>query len=191
MYNKNMDYRKFIEYITYAAKAHQENLGEFGKKRRKLSNGSENPYITHPLWCAMMIVLEPKLDEKTRVAGAYALLFHDVLEDTTLPLPADLPENIKLLVQKMTVPKEAQYNFSGWEKEKQTILKLPVSIQLLKLYDKTATLYDEALKEERFPEWMDVVEKLAQNVQKEYGKLRIVSLAQAIIQQKRQELSLQ
>jgi hypothetical protein len=179
-YNYGMDYKKFIAYVEYAANAHQEHPGKFGKTQRQLPSGEENPYITHPLWCAMMILLEPTLPQKLREEGAAALLFHDLLEDTTQPLPENTPDSVKELVAHMTVPKEAKYNYSSWEKEKREILTMPIHIQLLKLYDKTATLYDLVLSKERYKEWSQIVMKLADTVEKNYGTLRIVTLARAL-----------
>ncbi len=182
-----MDYKKLLEYIELVAEAHQEHPNQHGKTMRKLPSGEENPYLMHPLWCSVMILAEPKLPKNIREKGALALLFHDVVEDTLTPLPKDLPENVKRLIENMTVPKLPEYNYSSWDLEKQTILKKPIELQLLKLFDKTATLYDMVLQERRFPEWMDIVEKLASNVEKEYGSLNIVTLARALVTKYKQK----
>lgn len=177
-----MDYKKFLQYVELVARAHTEYPNKFGRPMRKLPNGDENPYFTHSLWCAMMILMEPQLPENIRVPGALALLFHDILEDTTIELPSDLTEEVKNLVQEMTISKDPEFNYSGFEKERTIIFDKPIIIQLLKLYDKTATLYDGDLSERRYKDWTDFTEELAQNVEKEYGKLNIVLLAEQLIQ---------
>ncbi len=178
-----MDYKILIAYINQVAEGHQEKINKFGKTIRNLPKG-DNPYFIHPVWCATMMLHEPTLEDSIRVPGAIALLFHDIPEDTTLSLPTDLPEKSKVLIEAMTVAKEEKYNYSSWEKEKLTILEKPIEVQLLKLYDKTATLCDMAIKQERIEEWCHIVSKLAENVQKEYGNLNIVILAKAIVSER-------
>lgn len=183
-----MDEKKLAAYLQIVIIAHQQKTNQFGKPTRALMGGEQNPYFSHPLWCFSMLLAEPKLPESIRIPGALALLFHDVLEDTTEPLPNDLPENIKQLINQLTVEKEAKYHYSSWEKEKLTILHKPIHIQLLKLYDKTASLYDRAIAPQRYPEWIAITSKLANNIEKTYGKLNIVMLTHAVIAQLREEL---
>ncbi len=180
------DYQLLLRYIHSVAEAHQEKLGEFGNPIRKLPSGSENPYFFHPLWCSLTLFCEPKLPDEVRLPGALALLFHDILEDTTIDLPEDLSDDVRSLVQELTVEKEEQYNFSGWEKEKLTILQKPPHIQLLKLFDKVSSVYDMAVKKERYPEWIRIVEGLIENVEAEYGVLNITLLARALTKQYRE-----
>jgi len=175
-----MDYKLILSHIQTIAKAHQEETNEYGKKERFLPTGETIPYFFHPLWCSILVLMEPTLSEDMRTTFALALMYHDVLEDTSTLLPDNLPHTVKKYVHELTVPKEAMYNFSSWEKEKDEILTKPINIQLLKLYDKTATLYDMSLKKERINEWSTVVQKLADNVEKEYGTLQIVRIARAL-----------
>ncbi|MES2223576.1 MAG: hypothetical protein V4469_01425 [Patescibacteria group bacterium] len=168
-----MDYEKFIEYIKLQAEAHQEMALPTAKTHRKFPSQETNPYFTHPLWCSMMILLDTKLPESIRIPGAEALLFHDVLEDTTAALPSDLSEEVVAMIKDMT--------FENFEIEVKETLQKPAKAQLLKLYDKTATLYDGALREFRYPEWIDFTNKLIETVEKEYGELNIVILAKALI----------
>lgn len=184
-----MDYQKFIEYINFIAIAHQEETNQFGKTKRKLLSGQEVPYFTHSLWAAIMLLIEPNLDEEVRTTGSIALLFHDVLEDTTAGLPRDLDENVVELIQGMTVPKEPEFNFSSFEKEKTTVFTKSKLIQLLKLYDKVATLYDGALPTTRYKEWITLIERLTKNVEQEYGELRITMLAKSLVDKYRSTLS--
>lgn len=169
-----LDYKKFIEYIAFAAEAHQEKVLPTAKALRTFPSGEKNPYFTHPLWCAMMILLETQLPETIRIPGAQALLLHDILEDTSLPLPEDVSEEVRHLVQEMTYK-------GGFDEEKLIILKKPSLIQLLKLYDKTATLYDGDIKPRRYQEWTAFMQKLIETVEKEYGTLHIVLLARELI----------
>ncbi len=170
-----MNYKKFLEYIRLEAEAHQEKVLPAATAHRKFPSGETNPYFTHPLWCAMMLLLETRLPESIRLPGSEALLFHDVLEDTSAKLPKDISEEVKSIIQNMT--------FENFEDEVKETLKKPPKDQLLKLYDKTATLYDGALMPHRYPEWIDFTEKLIETVEKEYGQLNIVLLARALIAQ--------
>src|SRR3990167_505826 len=121
-----MDYKKFIEQISFAAKAHQENVLPAAKALRTFPSGEKNPYFTHPLWCAMMILLDTRLPEKIRIPGAEALLLHDVLEDTSSPLPKDISDEVRVLVDEMT--------YADWESEREAVPTKPLIVQLLKLY---------------------------------------------------------
>ena len=47
------------------------------------------PYVIHPIWSAMTLLTETSLSEEIRLTGYQALLWHDTLEDTTLPLPGN------------------------------------------------------------------------------------------------------
>lgn len=121
----------------------------------------------------MMILLDTKLPDDLRNFGALALLFHDILEDTNSTLPEDLPENVVKLVKDLT--------FDSFSSEVEETLKNSPLIQLLRLYDKTATLYDGDLNPKRYAEWIDFMEKLLVTVEKEYGELNLVLLAKALI----------
>lgn len=169
-----MNYKKFIEQISFIAKAHQENVLPTAKALRVFPSGEKNPYFTHPLWCAMMILLDTRLPEKIRISGSQALLLHDILEDTSLSLPKDISDEVKNLVDEMT--------YSDWQTERDTVPTRPPIVQLLKLYDKTATLYDEcAPKGDKLKEWIILTKTLTRNVRKEYGELNIVLLAEAMV----------
>jgi len=168
-----MDYKKFIEYVKLAAEAHQEKPLTEAKAIRTFQSGESNLYFTHSLWCAITILLETRLPEAIRISGAEALLFHDVLEDTTAELPPDLSSKVKEMIQGMT--------FNNFNDEVKETLKKPAQAQLLKLYDKTATLYDGERKGKVSKEWFNYIRQLIDNVEKEYGELNIVILAKALI----------
>ncbi len=168
-----MNYKKLLKYINLAVEAHQEKSQKPEKALRTFLSGESNPYFTHSLWCAMTILMETKLPESIRLPGAEALLFHDVLEDTTADLPADLSPEVKNLVQSMT--------FNDFHTEVRETLKKPPLNQLLKLYDKTAILYDGVVKGKVSEEWYDYIRSLANNVEKEYGELNIVLLAKVLL----------
>ena len=63
---------------------------------------------------------------------------------------------------------------------KETLNKPPLN-QLLKLYDKTATLYDGVVKNKVSKEWYEYIQSLVNNVEKEYGELNIVLLAKTLL----------
>lgn len=183
-----MDYDRIITYSRLIANAHQQYPNQFGKTTRKLLNGEQIPYFIHPILAATLILSEPNLPEKIRTQGAIVLLFHDVLEDTTVNLPKDLEPSTRKLIIAMTISKEEKYGFSSFEKERVVLPRASSQIQLLKLYDKVATLYDGALPKERYAAWCDLTEKLAFTVEKKYRKLRVVLLAKSLIDEYRLKL---
>ena len=148
-----MDYVKFEEYIAYVRDAHQNHARPQAKTLRTFPSGEQEPYFTHPLWCALMILGDTQLPNTIRHDGALALLFHDVLEDTTVPLPADLSPEVQHLVQEMTF-------MGGFDEEKGRVLQKPLPVQLLKLYDKVGSVYDAALSKRRYPEWIPLMATL-------------------------------
>ena len=93
-----IDHKQYAEYVRYVAQAHQEHVLPTAKAMRVFPSGEKNPYFTHTLWCSMMMLLDTQLPENLRDAGAVALLFHDVLEDTSSPLPDSLsPEAVQFV----------------------------------------------------------------------------------------------
>ncbi|MBI4256663.1 hypothetical protein HY626_01240 [Candidatus Uhrbacteria bacterium] len=176
-----IDYKIYLDYIQSAANAHQENVLPTAKALRTFPTGEKNPYITHTLWCSMMLLLETQLPEEIREPGAIALLFHDVLEDTSSPLPESLSPKSVQLINDMT--------YENFQEEVAAVLLKEPEVQLLKLYDKVATLYDGALRSFRYPEWLDFTEQLIERVQKNYGELNIVLLGKALVKKYRDMLA--
>lgn len=167
-----IDHKKFTEYIRYVADAHQEKVLPTAKAFRYFPSGERNPYFTHPLWCAEMMLLETALPEQLREDGAVALLFHDVLEDTSAPLPDGLSAETVRLIQDMT--------YANFAEEVAGVLAKDKVVHLVKLYDKVAALYDACLRSFRYPEWLDFTEKLLASVEQNYGELHIVILGREL-----------
>ncbi|MEK7620065.1 MAG: hypothetical protein AAB413_02390 [Patescibacteria group bacterium] len=167
-----IDYKHYLELLAYVADAHQKKVLPTAKALRTFPSGEKNPYITHPLWCSMMLLLETQLPESIREPGALALLYHDILEDTSSPLPEGLPPKTVELINDMT--------YENFKQEVDAVLLKGPEVQLLKLYDKVATLYDGALRSFRYPEWLDFTEKLIERVEEAYGELNIVLLGKEL-----------
>jgi len=184
------DYKNFIEAVKFTAKAHQENALPEAKKFREFPSGEANQYYTHCLWGAIMILLDTKLPASIREPGAYALLYHDALEDTSLPLPENTPREVRKLVDEMTyVIRDNRGWETDWQYEKTAVLKRPPLTQLLKLYDKVATLYDGCTpKGKKLQEWVGLTKKLTSTVEKEYGELNIVLLSRALTEKYERQL---
>ncbi|MCW8887233.1 MAG: hypothetical protein OQK12_18550 [Motiliproteus sp.] len=136
------------------------------------------PYAIHPSWCALTLLAETQLDEDTRLHGSYALALHDVIEDTTYTLPADLTPKVLEMVEAMT--------FGSFTEERHKIFNLPPEIRLLKLIDKLSNLLDCSwMKPEKLAVYLDFTEQLAQDVEKHFGRLNCVILSKAIIAERR------
>jgi len=134
----------------------------------------KTPYSIHPIWCAMTILTETTLDSKIRVDGWHTLLYHDILEDTTKNLPSTLNQNIRHYIADMTF-------HGGIDEEIEKIWTKPKCIRLYKLYDKTSNLLDSTwMSPELYARYSKYTQKLLTDVEKNYGPLNIVRIAQAV-----------
>ena len=131
------------------------------------------PYAIHPIWCAMTILTETRLPLDLRRTGALVLLWHDVLEDTNAPLPADAPSAVRALVDEMT--------FANFKEEARLLWQRSDTAKLLKLYDKTSNLLDATwMRRESWNRYVDHTRKLADFVSARYGDLNIVRIAASV-----------
>jgi hypothetical protein len=131
------------------------------------------PYAIHPIWCAITLLTETQLAEDIRFKGYQALLWHDTLEDTTLPLPVDAGEEVIRLVHEMT--------FDSFQNEQDKIWNCRDVVKLLKLYDKTSILLDAVwMQPEKWNHLVDYTLKLRHFVLETYGDLNIVKIADAL-----------
>lgn len=134
----------------------------------------ETPYAVHPTWCAMTLLCEPALDREIRLQGAIALQWHDILEDTQLPLPSGTPTEIVELVENMTFASFAEEQTAVWSKNP--------TIRLLKLVDKTSNLLDSSwMKQEKEQNYARFTQALADDAEKHFGTLNVVRMARALI----------
>lgn len=128
------------------------------------------PYAIHPIWCAITLLTETKLPEDIRFKGYQALLWHDTLEDTHLPLPENAETEVVRLVQEMT--------FESFQDEQEKIQNCRDVVKLLKLYDKVSILLDATwMKDEKWNHLVDYTLNLRQFVLETYGDLNIVKIA--------------
>ncbi len=136
---------------------------------------NKTPYIIHPAWCAMTLLTETSLSEELRFEGYQALLWHDVLEDTTITeLPKNTSETVCHYVQEMT--------FDSFSEERENIWNKGMEIQLFKLYDKTSNLLDGTwMTDNKLNGYKQFTKKLMENVQSEYGQLNIVKIAKSFV----------
>lgn len=164
--------QEFRSLVDFIYQAHQEHVARPDHDTRQ---DGKVPYITHPLWCAMMLLNDKTISFEERRIGYQALLLHDVLEDTSLLLPDDLDPQVKKLVEDMT--------YTSWEEEKQGVMQKDVFLKLLKLLDKVSTMYDaETLsRPEKNPDWKAFTKQLLEDVRPKYGNSQVVAVAEAII----------
>lgn len=160
--------------------SHDRAAKKPGKRFRgwgKAVKEPKTPYGIHPIWASMTILHERALPPEVRRDGARALLYHDILEDTTAPLPEGLPENVRELVKGMT--------FEDFQKEEILIWDRSPEVRLLSLYEKTSNWLDgEWLYPERRAIHREHLAKLADDIEKNYGRLNIVLIARALIEGK-------
>jgi len=161
-----------IARITFTLKTHDQHAKSPNKRIRKWDG--RTPYGVHPSWCALTLLCETNLPEDLRERGYYALLLHDILEDTNAQLPDDTPDAVRSLVAEMTFP-------GGSAQEMQEVWTKSTECKLLKLFDKVSNLLDAT--------WMDAVKlagyreytlHLADEVEQHYPNLNITRMARAI-----------
>ncbi|MFA6053641.1 MAG: hypothetical protein WC762_13745 [Methylobacter sp.] len=162
---------KLAKRINFALTTHATHA-------RKLRNATRlwdktTPYGVHPTWCAMTILQETDLPEDIRLDGYQALLLHDILEDTTASLPEDTSPEVRALVEGMT--------FESIDQERELVWSRGKEIVLLKLYDKTSNLLEgKTMYPDRKILYVAYMRRLIEEVQKEYGELNIVTIAEAM-----------
>lgn len=165
-----------IKELTFTINAHRNNPKKPSKAFRKWDG--KTPYAIHPIWSAMTIMTETTLDEKTRQEGYLTLLYHDILEDTNVKLPIDTPKRIEHLVKEMTFE-------GGSEEEMRLIWDKSQEVRLYKLYDKVSNLLDGTwMTREKREKYEGYLERLTQDVERNYGTLNITKIARAIGERK-------
>ncbi|MBI2542738.1 MAG: hypothetical protein HYW24_00945 [Candidatus Aenigmarchaeota archaeon] len=165
-----MNFEDHLQYIIHAHRNHSTNTHKAVRYW-----DMKTPYSIHPIWCAMTLLTETSLPEATRENGSLALLYHDILEDTTVELPEYLPERVRYLVQEMTFEEgSAQEMREIWSKESE--------VKLLKLYDKVSNSLDGIwMTPEKYRQYNEYVRRLLHEVEAEYGELNIVKIGRVII----------
>ena len=158
--------------IVAAWEAHGNHAKTDAMAVRRWDNST--PYAVHPLWCALTLLHETALPKDLREAGAVALLFHDVLEDTSAALPEHVTEYVRELVVGMTFETSQEEEQKVWEQSKE--------VRLLKLYDKVSNLLDGAwMTPERRQRYLAYTLRLAIDVEQNFGMLNIVRLARSLV----------
>ena len=154
--------------IAHAIEAHTHHANR-PQDTVRLWDG-RTPYVIHPIWCAMTLLTETTLPEAVRFPGALALLWHDTLEDTQVPLPAEAAPDVRRLVEEMT--------FASLDEEFALLWERSATTKLLKLYDKVSQFLDGIwLKDARWNQLVDHTRKLERFVLETYGELNIVKLS--------------
>lgn len=134
----------------------------------------QTPYAIHLIWCATTLLTETNLPEKIRFEGSIALLYHDILEDTSSDLKSDLSPKIVRWIQAMTFP-------GGFDQEQQELFTRTKVVRLLKLYDKTSNLLDGVwMPKELSQTYVAFTKKLIEDVRENFGELNITKIATTI-----------
>ncbi len=159
--------------VDYIIMAHRDYPTTGHKAFRKWDG--KTPYYTHPLWCASMIATETRLEEEIRNVGCKVLLYHDVLEDTTLLLPDWLSVEVQQLIHEMTYP-------GGFSQEIEQIWHKSNQVKLYKLYDKVSNLLDGSwMSEGKRGEYQRYTQALKLDVESSYGMLNITRIAGCVL----------
>lgn len=165
-----MDQKEYLQYLTFAYDAYQNHNVTGQEFRQK----GLVPYANHPIWCATTLLHDTRLPWGVRELGFRVLLLHDVLEDTSVTLPVWVSPDVVHYVKEMT--------FSNFA---ETVMEAPNKepfVKLLLLVDKLSTLLEEHLKPDpvKRKQWKDIVVYLTGEVEKVYGRTRIIQMAAAM-----------
>lgn len=157
--------------INDASVAHQDQSRKPSKAFRIWDK--ETPYVVHSIWGAMSVLHETQLSENTRVNCAKALVFHDVLEDTTAFLPEYLEDEVVDLIKEVT--------FQSQEEAMEKIWQSSDEAQLVTLYDMVSNMMDGSWMDEKQKVfYLDYTLKLKDAVQSKLGDLNIVKIAESL-----------
>ncbi|MBI5620649.1 hypothetical protein HY949_02650 [Candidatus Gottesmanbacteria bacterium] len=160
------------DHIRYSIRAHQFHPKTLQNSFRLWDK--KTPYFIHPLWCAMTILTETALPPAIRRYGAITLLYHDVLEDTTMKLPPGIPHAIRAYINDMTF-------YGGITEEMLMIWRKQPTIRLFKLYDKVSNLLDASWMPAKLRKtYTAYTKKLALDVKNNFGTLNITAIAQTV-----------
>lgn len=116
-----------------------------------------------------------KIPFEERKIGYQVLMLHDVLEDTNFNISNEVSLEILNYVKEMT--------FESWEEEKIEVLKKMPFAKMLKLCDKIYSMYDECVSVQKRGEWKELIERLLIDVEKYYGRIRLVVITEAILKE--------
>lgn len=134
----------------------------------------KTPYWVHPVWCLTSMLQEARLPEASRIPGAQSLGLHDVLEDTTAPIPDWVDKQIVENVEDMT--------FDSFDQEKSRLPLFSPVLCLWKLYDKVSNLLDGTwMSPTKRKDYLRYTRELALRVEGQYGPLNITRLAWVLI----------
>ena len=155
--------------LDFVYTAHQEH-----NTRKDFRQEGKVPFVVHPIWCATTLLNDQRIPFEQRRIGYQALLLHDVLEDTSLPLPDFVGPEVKDAVEQMS--------HGTWEDE-QVLEGKSDFVKLLKLCDKMSSIFDETVRPDpqRRSEWKALTTRLYEDVKEAYGETRIVTLCKAML----------
>jgi hypothetical protein len=142
----------------------------------------KTPYSLHPIWCAATIETETTLPEELRRQGSQALLYHDVLEDTTQPIPPWIDTPTKELIHGMTF-------YGGLQEELEKVWQRSTEVILLKLYDKVSNLLDGTWMKDRAGNYEAVYHgytwNLLEATEDYYSGLNITRMARGVLSERK------
>lgn len=162
-----------IRDLAYVIQAHNEHPRDSASRFRKWDG--KTPYSVHPIWCAATILQETSLPEELRRDGSQALLYHDILEDTTAGLPVWISGRVKGLVTSMTFDSSEHEWRNLWERGNEVIL--------FKAYDKTSNLMDGSwMTTDRRTQHAAHLQRICDHIEPIYGPLNIIRIARTLLQ---------
>jgi hypothetical protein len=171
-----IDFSEVVKYLQFAWEAHWYHTKP-GHERFRRHDGA-TPFFVHSQWASATIMHEPLLPLELRWLGWRALVLHDVREDTDLPIPEWVPQEVVSLVEEMTFATTQEGMERIWERSPEA--------QLFTCYDKASVLQDATWMEQRPPEYRRAYEdyalQLATLARERYGDLNVYRIIRAVCQ---------
>lgn len=171
----------FKKYLDFAQSAYQDhNVAEQAYRQ-----DGRVPYSTHPLGSALLLLADTDIPYEKRELGFKILVLHDITEKTSLLFPEWVEEEVKNGVKEMSYTStEAQEKITYLDEKIKWAQSKDAFIKLLLLYDAFWSLYEKHVggSIERKELWRRATATLTNEVEREWGNVRIVQITRAVVE---------
>lgn len=162
--------RKYLKFLLDAHEKHDTTSKEIFRQKGR------TPYPTHPIFAAQSVLVDRRVPWEERRLGYYALLLHDVLENTSLELPDWVEEEVKKRVELLT------FNEGTKEEKLRALETRPIYIKYLVLADTLSNMYEEHISEHNRDTVMKIVRYLIDELSEQYRDSTVVALVKHLLE---------
>jgi hypothetical protein len=159
----------WVAKLSHTIMMYQEDVNQHNIKVR--AHDKATPFAVHPIWCAISILSAPDLNQDLRVDGFWIILNHN-LENYT----GKKPDCSQVILEKIHSLQCLSY---VKEADGAITWSAPPEIRLFKLFEQVHKLYDNEHECDDIE--LDLTQDLLADVQTNYGNLKIVRIAKALM----------